>query len=389
MVDTLSLPYGPESLGTPTASLFTNVINLENFTLVITDPHPSIRHFKFSNLTTLNISAYPLDDEFHVSQLLDFLEGSPAVQWVDMTFESYSFHEDVPAERVIVLPRVETFRLGITSYGTGQEIAAHISCPSARHVNFDRSLFEAGVPVPRNIYPSPDAWQAIVCQYTKARANQVILETTVNEHPELHCLLTFRSPNKSTLRLHYNQFAIENEDDLDWVLDTYLPHVFSQASRVIRDYPFLSRIEYLSILGGKLTISHLGRAAQDVGNLLESMGRLKRLTLDGCDLRPYLDPFLDTPLFSDTIQSASFPPIEKLVIINPTQSLCDDEACTTAIVRLARSQRARGIPFKHVVLPPGIPSDVAEALKKCSSPIEAEEFDDRTPLDKDGDRDDE
>ena len=81
------------------------------------------------------------------------------------------------------------------------------------------------------------------------------------------------------------------------------------------------------------------------------MGPLEKLSLYDCDLRPYLDPFLDTPLFPKAIQPTSFPPIKKLTIIPSLQSFY-----AAAIVELARSQHARKVPLEGITLSRSPPS---------------------------------
>lgn len=54
-----------------------------------------------------------------------------------------------------------------------------------------------------------------------------------------------------------------------------------------------------------------------------------------CDLLPYLNAFLETPLFPD-IQPPFFP-IKQLTIINPIQSLHDNETYAAAVVKLVKS----------------------------------------------------
>ena len=99
------------------------------------------------------------------------------------------------------------------------------------------------------------------------------------------------------------------------------------------------------------------------------MGPLNNLTLDKCDLRPYLDAFLDTPLFPEEIQPASFPPVKELAIINPVQSFHDEEYAT-AIVGLARSQHAREVPFERVELCTTNPPVLMDELAAFVSTVE-------------------
>jgi len=91
------------------------------------------------------------------------------------------------------------------------------------------------------------------------------------------------------------------------------------------------------------------------------MGPLENLTLDGCDLRPYLDPFLDTQLFPEAIQPTSFPPIKELVIANPVQSF-HDKVYAAAAVKLTRSQHAREVPFERVEFRTTVPTLMIDEL---------------------------
>ena len=132
------------------------------------------------------------------------------------------------------------------------------------------------------------------------------------------------------------------------VLEETLPGIFSQAFRTIRRHPLLANVRHLCIRGGNLVTGNPKLITKAVGRLLRSMGPLENLTLDNCDPRPYLDAFLDTPLFPKAIQPTSFPPVKELTIINPVQLFYHKEYAT-AIVRLARSQHAREVPFESVV----------------------------------------
>ena len=313
-----AIPYwgGPKSRVAPTLPLFEGAVNLKNLLLHIHD-HPSLHHFAFPNLTTLNFSTDTL--EFPVSRLLNFLEASPALRQIWMRIEAYTFDEDVPAERIIVLSHVKTFDLGVTNYDPGCEFTTHISCPFAKHVEFSHMLEGAGDNVPKDAYPPSIPWNAIARQYTKGTVERVVLEITMDEELHIDCSITFRSSERATLKLCYNHLTTEEDFDMEMNLKERLPVVFSQALRTIRNHPLLANVRHLHIKGGDLVIHDLRLAAEGIGRLLGSMGQLENLTLEGCDLRPYLDAFLDTPLFPEAIQPASFPSIKELVIIHPIQ----------------------------------------------------------------------
>jgi hypothetical protein len=73
------------------------------------------------------------------------------------------------------------------------------------------------------------------------------------------------------------------------------------------------------------------------------------LTLDVFDLRPYLAPFLELPEFRDMGLSNVFPPIKELTIVQPPWTPAKQK-CMAAVVELAKSQHALGVPFEHVTI---------------------------------------
>jgi len=332
---------GPRSLVTPTLPLFEHAMNLSKFVLEIYE-FPSLRHFTFPNLTTLDFSTWIT--EYPISELLDFLEASPALRWISIRFEMVEFREDVPPGRIIVLPYVETFRLDISSYGPSCKIETHISCPFAKHVEFAYRPEFVEDNVSEDIYPPSTSLGAIVHQYTKGAVERVVLEVTKDEDFNINCSITFRSSDGATLSFCYVHYAAE-EEETEETPEERLPGIFSEAFQTIRGHPLLANVRHLCIRGGNLVTRDPKLVAKAVGRLLGSMGPLENLTLDKCDLQPYLDAFLDTPLFPEAIQPTSFPHVKELAIINPVQSFHDEEYAT-AIVRLARSQHAREAPFE-------------------------------------------
>jgi len=350
---------GPRSLVAPTLPLFKNATNLEDFVLDI-KKFPSLRHFTFPNLTTLHFSTWTT--KYPVSELLDFLEASPALRWIWASIQANQFREDVPPGRVIVLPHVETFSLNIKSYGPGCEIATHISCPFAKSVEFKHQLECAGDRVPEAIYPPSKPWNTIVHQYTKGTVERVVFEMMMNEEYRIDCSIAFRSSDGAVLKLCYTHHTGEVEYDIEAILEEENPGIFSQTFQTIREHPLLASVKHLYIRGGDLVAENLEPVTNAVGRLFGSMGPLENLTLDGCNLHPYLDPFLDTPLFPEAIQPTSFPPIKELVIVDPVQSLHDNMVCAAAIVKLVKSQHARGVPFERVEFRTTVPTPVIDEL---------------------------
>ena len=350
---------------TPTSLLFEGAVDVKEFVLHVYDAS-SLSHFLFPNLTTFVFWTCRELEVFPLSLLLNFLEASPSLQDIEMLIAGDVSYRDVPRDKVLVLPRVKDFLLNFTGYGSSWELATYLSCPSADHVGFGCNLLWANHDhnFPEDIYPP---WNAIVRHYTKEIVDQVELQLQVDG--ELAGSIAFRSPGEACLALRYSHPIRESG-----ARERIGSDIFSRASRTIRDHPRLKNVRHLFIRGGNLLSGNLELAANDVGKLLGSMGPLEDLDIRDCDLRPYLDPFLETPLFPNAIQPTSFPPIRALTIDNPVQSLSDDEGYATAVVKLAKSQHARGMPFELVILPPQVPSWVIEELLLSADAAECSEM---------------
>ena len=351
----------------PTFPLFQGAVNVKEFLLYTFNPS-SLSQFAFPNLTTFDLLVRDAWEGFSASLLLNFLEASPSLQDISIVITGNISYNGVFRDRVLVLPCVKDFCLDTATERSSWGLATHLSCPSVERAEFWLRTTIYGYDVPEDIYPPPPQWNAIVRQYPMAMVDEVELRLAMDE--ELTCTINFWSSKGATLDLHYTHF-IGGGPDRATILDEKIgSDVFSQASKTIRDYPQLEDIRRLSIVGGGLLAGHLELTANDVGKLLGSVGPLEGLDLEGCDLRPYLDPFLETPLFPDAIQPISFPPIKEFTIFDPIQSLCDNEAYAAAVVGLAKSQHARGVPFERVFLPPIVPSWVVEGLSLSVNKVE-------------------
>jgi hypothetical protein len=212
-----------------------------------------------------------------------------------MEIDAGLFREDVPLGRVIILPSVGAFSLYITSYGPGCEVATYIPCPFPKDVEFAQRLQWAGDDVPKVIYPPPATWNAIFHQYTKGTVEQVVPEMTMDKGIHVDCSITFRSSDRATLKLRYIHYTAEVEYEMEAILAEKLPCILSQAFQTIRDHPLLANVKHLYIRGENPIAENLELVANAVGRLLGSMGPLEDLTLEDCNLRPYLNAFLDTP----------------------------------------------------------------------------------------------
>ena len=278
--------------------------------------------------------------------------------------------EDTPRERVVVLPNVGTFNLVINDSRSGYQLAAHISCPSARHTSLMYEACTDGA-TPLEILPSPVSWNAIVRQYTRSPVEEVTLEiqTTpdpivikIVPDPIVACSLTFRSTDATVIRLG---FRVAASDEFNGGLSENIQYeVFSQACRIIRDHPLLDNVRRLHVDHSSHFLGPiwLSLITNQVGLVLKAVGPLEELTTDGCDLRSYLIPFVDLPEPYTIEQTVAFPPVKELKVLHPMP--VSREECMTAIVRLAKSQHALGVPFERVVVRMAeIPEAMAEELR--------------------------
>jgi hypothetical protein len=341
----------------PPLPLFSSAINLKKFVLH-SDALASLDRFGFPNLTTFKLLVTP-EDGFYVSQLLSFLEASPALQKVDMRIVADILFEGIPRERVVVLPDVETFRLSMTDGGPGYRMAAHISCPSARHTLITHDMFTSEMAT-QEIFPSSASWNAIARQYSRSPVEEVALEMQVDSNRTTAFSLTFRSSNATAIELGFKITANDKKDR--GFLEEAHYKIFSRASKTIRDHPLLANVRRLhfdhnSYLFGS---TQRGLIANQIGRIFKSVGPLEKLVIDGCDLRSYFIPFFDSP---EIEQPVTFPQVEELAVLHPLPA--SQKACMSAIVGLAKSQHALGVPFKHVTVHmTRLPKSMAEELGK-------------------------
>jgi len=148
-----------------------------------------LNHFAFPNLTTFKLSTMV----FRASQLLDFLEASPTLRTVCIRVALEIDTEDIPPERVIVLPNVEIFSITHSEPEPDYRIAARISCPSARRMAL---VYEQCIEaeMPQEVFHT---WNAIGPQHTANTVDEVTLEITDTEEDILSCFLSL-SPGSTT-----------------------------------------------------------------------------------------------------------------------------------------------------------------------------------------------
>ena len=332
------------NMAPPSLPLFTSAVNLKEFVLH-SERFPFLNHFVFPNLTSFELFAIPGVERYHASELLDFLEASPMLRTVRVKIIADLVHEDVPRERVVVLPDTETFSLVVSDGEHGFITAAHISCPSARNTSL---AHEKGADViPQEIFPTSTLWKAIVYQYTSRPVESVELKIGMHRDPVFTFSLVFRSPDTTALQLGFKVSACDEEEGHP--VSQYELHdkAFSQTVRTILDHPSVAEIK-------RLRIQHMISfepedditATSDVGHLFKSLSTLDELVLCGCDLHLYLAPFFNYSVGKHTFV---FPAVKELTISHPEEPI-DKKDCARAIMELARSQYALGIPFERVTI---------------------------------------
>ena len=356
---------GPDVMTPPSLPLFSTAVNLKDF-LLYSEGSPFINHFVFPKLTTFQLSAVPEEEEFHASQLLDFLEASPMLRTVHMKVIGDILLQGIPRERVVVLPDVETFSLVVSEGGPGYEVATHISCPSVRNMTLihDKVAHDA---LPEEIFPALISWNTIARQYARAPIEEVALEINLFNDPLITCSVTFRSPDATVLRLVFKVAASDDDEDEEDQMNFLDVHygAFSQASRTIRNHPHLASVKRLCI-HHRAILSHsdqLTRTANEVGLLFKSMGPLEELSLEYCDIQAYLRPLLSSQEHHDMEQHAVFPPVKEFRITHPSMAHNSRGACMETIVEFAKSRHELGVPFERLTIcMERLPAAMAEKL---------------------------
>ena len=327
--------------------------------------------FVFPNLTTFEMSTNP-SGEPSASHLFDFLKSSPMLRTVKLKINSEIVLDGVPQGMVVTLPDVETFSLYMRSdtvVGT-YDIASHLLCPRARDTSLIRAIGDASVNYFLEMSPRLVMWEKIVHQHATCPMEEATLEVKRKEYDAIRCSLVFRSADAAVLKLGFDIVETgEEEEELAMTFEEMGWEIFSQALATIRDYPLLSHIKRLHIKH-RSAVPDVHRWAEDVGELFSCLGPLDKLTIDGCDLQIFLAAFLEDPDFSDLEETITFPWIKDLTILHPYMSW-DEAGCMEAIVGLAESQDALGIPFERVAVRMWyLPTGMVEELEQWVNVVE-------------------
>ena len=349
----------PDVIIPPSARLFSSAVNLKMFRFrQLLGWSPSLSHFAFPNLVEFDFSGERSGGFSGASQLLDFLEASPVLRRVNIDADVSL--EDVPRKRVVVLPNVEELCI-IMTYGRPiYQFTTHISCSSITSLSLLRAG-DSGVMVPGETFPTSVLWNAIVRQYTSSPVEEVTLQ--LNNLDSVTCTLTLRSSNATIIKL-WVALTASNE-----IKDDVTYGVYNEAASAILNHPQLAIKHFCICYNDDCVISTFTpRIANEIRRLFKSLGPLDELKIHRSDIQPYPGCFLGI-LEGDVEEPAMFPPIKKLTISHPMCS--SDDECTAAIVGLAQSRHALGVPFEHVTICAlWMPEGVEEGLRAWVGNVE-------------------
>ena len=251
--------------------LFSNVVNLRVLRFHSKSLcSPSFTRFDFPNLVTFDFSTKP-SQWFLASRLFDFLEASPNLRTVVMAIIGRISFEDVPRERIVVLPDVESFSLTMSDGGRGYEIAAYISCPSARFTMLMHTIH--CYTVPEEIFPTSVSWNAIVHQYTRSPVEEVTLELKIAL--AIVCKLTFRSSDETVIQLCFK--VVEDDNGFCLLSQEMQNEILTQSTRTVWWHPQLANIK-------RLWICHSFRfiCSPEDSHITDEIGRLFRSVAPLC-----------------------------------------------------------------------------------------------------------
>ena len=326
----------------PSPPLFSNAVNLEEFTLD-SFGYQFLNHFIFPRLTTFHLRTLEVTGS-SVSELFDFLKASPALRTVDINTIDGIMLEDIPQQMLVVLPNVEAFSLACGSKDV-YDVAAHISCPRAKNTSLMHSLSDVDTSPGQEIFPTSVSLNTIIHQYTRSLIEEVTLKINPTSST---CSLTFRSSDSGTIRFFFQVLQVgDDEDELEMTFGEIACEAFSQGLGTIRVHPQLSHVKRLHF-GYTATSLNAYQAmcmVTELGVLFGSMGPLDKLTIEDSDLYPYLCGFGD---LATSGKQTVFPPIKELVLLRPVMDV--GETYVSAIVELAKSQYVRGMPFERVTV---------------------------------------
>ena len=352
-------PDDPDVIIPPSTRLFSSAANLRKFHFhQLFGWSPSLSHFAFPNLVEFDFSEERSEEFPGALQLLDFLEASPMLRKVDISADVSL--EDVPRKRVVVLPNVEELCIIMTYGKPVYKFTTHISCPSITSMSLMHER-GSGVVISGETFPTSTLWNTIIRQYTRSPVEEVTLELS-NFHYVI-CDLTLRSSDATVIEMWVALNASSETKD-------EVTHgVYNEAASAILNHPLANFKHFRTCYNHDFIFSTFTpRIANEIRRLFRSLGPLDELTIFRSDIQPYFRCFLDI-LEGDVEDPAVFPSIKKLTVSHPTCS--SDDECTAAIVGLAQSRHALGVPFEHVTIRASwMPEGVEEGLRAWVGDVE-------------------
>ncbi|KAF9777504.1 hypothetical protein BJ322DRAFT_427364 [Thelephora terrestris] len=360
----------------PPHPFFSDAANLEQFFLDSWS-YKRLEYFVFPRLTTLTLSMHCTYD-CNAPDLFDFLKASPMLRTVEIRIQGGNNLQEHSREPIVVLPNVEVFSLHMFHGWGVYYIAARISCPYSKHTSLTYQIPDYELLPGIEIFPTSVTSNVIVRQYTRSPVEEVTLRVEPiidlamgpTFGPLVGCSLTFRCSDTGIIKLGFQVPGIDLPQTL---LEEIGCEAFLQASTTIRAHPLLCQVKHLHIEYKAITLQsrQLLSMAQEVGSLFKSLGPLDGLTIDGCDLHVVF--FASHLELGELEQTIVFPSIKELAISRlPTGP--DAEACMEAIVDLAESQHAKGIPFERVKIhATAFPAEIVEVLRRWVGAVDCYE----------------
>ena len=230
----------PNMLTPPSLPLFSGSVNLEEFNWELgflmdfgTEWAGSLGDLAFPNLTTFKLTASPMDGLI-ASDLLDFLEASPALRTVEVRIDGDILPTGIPRD-TLVLPNVKTFSL--RSMGDilhVYRLSTYMSCPRAKYTSLINEMPEDQVSPHTDMLPDSASWNKIVRQYSASPVEEVTLEITDQTGVVTEYSLTFRSSDATAIELG---FEVSDSDQDNPELSYEEIDIFTQACQTIRGHP--------------------------------------------------------------------------------------------------------------------------------------------------------
>ena len=247
------------------------------------------------------------------------------------------------------------------------DFASYISCPCAKYTSLTHDTYDDDMSPSLEVFPTPAVWNTILHQYAASPVEEVTLEVERSADKETACTLTFRSSDAIVVRLG---FGIEetgtDEGNLNMSRVEMGWEIFFQALVTIQNHPLLSQVKQIYIKQRAVLFNafKMRLVAIKFGKLVGSLERLDKLAIYGCDLRIFLANSLDNLGPNRLWKPVVFPQIKEFRILYPSKGEHEAE-CVVAIVELAKSQHALGIPFERVTVRTlGFQVEMVEELRR-------------------------